>query len=83
MFTKTVIQNNGTCICEGKDSRLMGNNAVKQIEIEVLSQSKAHTRQRGEVDVKNDIFGLIGYCMEAHFKKTQQKKKEKHDLGCQ
>ena len=29
MFTKTVIQNNGTCICERKDSRLIGNNAVK------------------------------------------------------
>ena len=27
MFTKTVIENNGTCICERKDSRL--NNAVK------------------------------------------------------
>ena len=29
MFTKTVIQNNGTCICERKDSHLIGNNAVK------------------------------------------------------
>ena len=29
MFTKTVIENNGTCICERKDSRLIGNNAVK------------------------------------------------------
>ena len=29
IFTKTVIQNNGTCICERKDSRLIGNNAVK------------------------------------------------------
>ena len=29
MFTKTVLQNNGTCICERKDSRLIGNNAVK------------------------------------------------------
>ena len=28
-FTKTVIQKNGTCICERKDSRLIGNNAVK------------------------------------------------------
>ena len=29
MFTKTVTQNNGTCICERKDSHLIGNNAVK------------------------------------------------------
>ena len=29
MFTKTVIQKNGTCICKRKDSRLIGNNAVK------------------------------------------------------
>ena len=29
MFTKTVIQKNETCICERKDSRLIGNNAVK------------------------------------------------------
>ena len=29
MFTKTVTKNNGTCICERKDSHLMGNNAVK------------------------------------------------------
>ena len=25
MFTKTVIQKNGTCICERRDSRLIGN----------------------------------------------------------
>ena len=83
MFTKTVIQKNGTCIYERKDSRLIGYNAVKQLEIEAGSQSKAHTRQQGKVDVKNDIFGLIQYCMEAHFKKTQEKKKKKHDLDCQ
>ena len=29
MFTKTVIQKNGTCIYERKDSYLIGNNAVK------------------------------------------------------
>ena len=29
MFTKTVIQKNGTCICQRKDSRPIGNNAVK------------------------------------------------------
>ena len=28
-LTKTVIQKNGTCICERKDSCLIGNNAVK------------------------------------------------------
>ena len=39
MFTKTVIQNNGRCIWERKDSRLIGNNAVKKLEIEVWSQS--------------------------------------------
>ena len=34
MFTKTVIQKNGTCICKRKDSRLIGNKAVKKLEIE-------------------------------------------------
>ena len=34
MLTKTVIQNNGNCICERKDSRLTGNNVVKKLEIE-------------------------------------------------
>ena len=29
MFTKTVIQNNGTCICERKEGRLIGDNAVR------------------------------------------------------
>ena len=55
----------------------MGNNAVKQIEIEALSQSKAHTRQPGEVDVKNDIFGLIGYCMGSTLYENLAKKERK------
>ena len=32
---------------------------IARLEIEAWSQSKANTRQEGDFDVKNDIFGLI------------------------
>ena len=59
MFKKTVIQKNGTCICERKDSRLIGNNEVKWLEIEAIlgdqgadSGGEGKSKRAGKYDTK-------------------------------
>ena len=70
MFTKTVIQNNGNCICERKDSRLIGNNVVKKLEIEVWSPPKANTRQGGKLTRKTIFLDLFSIVWKHSFKKN-------------